>query len=154
MITTLLTIAAITAPPLELHTHSGTDGRRIRAAITTDYYVVCERSAAIRYYQSELRRHIVQRDTAGENFLIVGRTRTKFPPMALDSQGMVILFVKREVDQFNRDHRSYEKTTADHETAKYVGMLSLGSKGRRRNPLPMPWQRLELTAWNPPRIQE
>ena len=148
----ILTLAML-GTPLELHTHAGPEGRYIRACITTDYFVMDERSGIIRYYQHEIRQRLSCQDSL-DNFLQIGRHKTKFPPMAMDSQGMVILFVKCELDRHHAEHRHY-KERSDHDpsyVAQY-GMVSLGSEGQRiprAKRLKQPWRKMEWTAFKGP----
>lgn len=150
MITTILTIAAFTAPPLELHTHSGSEGRYLRAAIAHDIYVSSEFTSACRYFQSELRPLITHRNSL-DCFVMVGRTRTKFPDLCREHPAFVVLFVKREIDIYHQPRR-YEYTTDSDD--RFVGMLDIGGEAVEATPTPLPWEQdYQLTAWNPPGVE-
>ena len=149
----LLTIAALAAPPLELHTHSGTEGRYLRAAIATDIYVASEFTSACRYYQTELRPLITHHDSL-DCFVMVGRTRTKFPSLCREHPAFVVLFVKREIDIYNQPRR-YEYTTHDEEIARFAGMVDIGGEAVEALPPALPWEQdYQLTAWQPPRVEQ
>lgn len=150
MIATIL-IAALTAPPLELHVVPHTrDCRFIVACLHHDLRVVDEDTAAARYYQERLRESVTFRDSL-DCFLQIGQSKAKLPQTAFDSHRMMILALKREVDDWNgiqRNHyRNYDVYYWVADGKRWPGMP--------KTTYPYPWESgYELLPWNDPGIRE
>lgn len=150
--TSLLLIAALTAPPVELHTVPRTAaGAQLRACLTCDIPAVCEDTRAIQHYQHELRRIVSCQDSL-DDFLVVGRNRVRLPEYRHPC--IVVLFIQREINLHNAS-RKYAETTADYEVAKQLGMVDLGSEEFTETVLPQPWESgYQLTTFVPPGVGE